>query len=271
MADSYLTLQTTPTGMNMIIRSLYDDNITFTRIVIGDGTPKDISNVTALANQKLSIGIKNADAKSDYLLLTGETTSAEIQAGFYGKELGVYAKGTDGKEQLYAYRYCETDVDYYPSAESGRTLELTMSVVVQLGNAKNVTAILIEGESYAKKEHQHDASDITTGVLPISRGGTGTATAYDSELAKVRTVKLSATGWSYSEPYTQTVETSWITSECAPVIGPGLPDTVNANNVRKMKKAYSLIDRVVSGAGTLTFYCYKDRPKTDINVYVKGV
>ncbi len=270
MADNYLTLQTTPTGMNMIVRSLYEDDITFTRIVLGDGKPKDLDNVTALASQKLSIGIKSAEAKTDYMLLTGEMTSSDITVSFYGKELGVYAKDSSGTEQLYAYRYCDTDADYYPAAESGRTLELTMSIVVQLGNAKNVTAILIEGDAYAKAVHQHSASDITSGVLPISHGGTGSATVYGSELTKVRSLKLSSGGWSYSTPYTQTVAADWITANHAPVISCGLPDTISADNVKKMKKAYGFIDRAVTGSGSITFYCYRDRPSADINVYVKG-
>ena len=151
MADKYLTLDTTPAGMNMIIRSLYGDKITFTRIVLGNGRPKDIGNVTALANPLLEISITNAEKKSDYLLLTGYTSSSNINASFYGYELGVYAKDADENEYLYAYRYNSADVDYYPAAESGRSIELTLSIVVQLGNAENVTAILIEGDVYTTK------------------------------------------------------------------------------------------------------------------------
>lgn len=271
MAEEYLTLQTTPTGMNMIIRSLYGDSISFTKIVIGSGTPENARSVTALANQRLSIGIKKADAKADYLLLTGDVTSADIASGFYGKELGVYAAGADGVEHLYAYRYNDTDADYYPSSSSGRTLELTMSVVVQLGNAENVTAVLIEGDAYAKAEHKHDAADIETGVLPINRGGTGSGTASESEFAKVREIKLLKDDWTYSEPYTQTVRAEWAKADYAPLIGCGLPDVMKAEDIKAMKKAYGLIDRVVTGDGEITFYCYSDRPKKDINIFAKGV
>ena len=118
-----------------------------------------------------SAGITKADAKTDYLLLTSNISSANVPRSFYGFELGVYAKGADGKEQLYAYRYAETDVDFYPAADAGRTLELTMSIVVQVGNAKNVTAVLVEGEAYARADHKHSTADITSGVLPVERGG----------------------------------------------------------------------------------------------------
>ena len=64
--------------------------------------------------------------------------------------MGVYAKGDDNIERLYAYRYSE-EADFYPSSDSGRTLELRISVVVQVGSAENVTAILVEGDAYAPK------------------------------------------------------------------------------------------------------------------------
>lgn len=272
MADKYLTLQTTPAGMNMIIRSLYGDKITFTRIVIGNGTPESLENVTELTSPILSVGITKADAKADYLLLTGNVNSSDVPAGFYGYELGVYAKGADEVEHLYAYRYTSTDVDFFPSADSGRTLELTMSIVVQLGNAQNVTAILVEGEAYARIDHKHNAADITEGVLPISQGGTGSANGYSSDLLAVRPpVKIPASAWSYSVPYTAEVNVSGITANIAPIISCGMPATVTAEEVKAMKKAYSMIDRAVTGAGKITFYCYNDRPTKDIYVLVKGV
>lgn len=151
MADTYLTLSTTAAGRGLIVRSLYGDSITFTRIVIGNGTPEDAESIDAMVNPLLSVSLTAAEPDSDYILLTGQTTSAQINAGFYGTEVGVYAEDGDGREYLFAYRYSAADADYYPSSDSGRTLELTISVVVQLGNAENVTAYLVEGDTYAAK------------------------------------------------------------------------------------------------------------------------
>lgn len=151
MADTYLTLSTTPAGRNMIVRTLYGDSITFTRIVIGNGTPADASSVTEMVNPLLSISLTEAEPTSDYMLLTGYVSSSQIASSFYGYEIGVYAKDSNNTEYLFGYRYNSADVDFYPAASSGRALELNLSVVVQLGNAENVTAILIEGDTYATK------------------------------------------------------------------------------------------------------------------------
>lgn len=269
--EDYLTLKTTQAGINMIIRTLYGDSITFTKIAIGDGNPTNLESVTDLTHKVLEFGLTEAEAKENYMLLTGNITSRDVPVSFYGYELGVYAKGSDGVEKLYAYRYSKSDVDYYPSSSSGRTLELTMSIVIQIGNAQNVTAVLIEGDAYAKAEHKHDAADIETGILPVERGGTGSNTAYGSILTKTRYITLPASAWSYSVPYTQTVAIEGMTPECEPVVACRMPDTVNAASVKAMKKEYSLIDDFVTEKGKGTFYCYRDRPKININVCVKGV
>ena len=150
MADKYLTPNLTKEGLAMIVKALHGDSITFTKLVLGNGKPEDLDNVTEVANPLLNISFTEKTAYSDYLLLTGETTSASIEVSFYGKELGVYAKDDSNNEYLYAYRYTD-NADYFPSSEDGRTLELRISVVVQVGTAENVTAILTEGEAYVLK------------------------------------------------------------------------------------------------------------------------
>lgn len=271
MADKYSTLQITPAGMNMIAKSLCGGKIVFTKIVVGNGKPEDLENITALANPKLEIGISKAEERADFILLTGNVSSKNVTEGFYSYELGVFAKDADENEHLYAYRYNQEDADYFPTAESSRTMELTMSIVAQLGNAENVTAVLVEGDAYAKVNHTHDIKDLVSGVLPVELGGTGTASPEESDLAKVRTVKIPADGWTYSEPYTQTVNVDGVTASQSPVISCGMPEEVTAENVKAMKKAFGMIDRGVTGDGIITFFCYNKRPQKDIIVLVKGV
>lgn len=178
MADTYLTLSTTPAGRNMIVRSLYGDSITFTKIVVGNGQPADPSSVTDMVNPLLEISLTEAEPEEDYMLLTGYVSSSQIASSFYGYEVGVYAEDDNNEEHLFAYRYSGSDVDYYPAADSGRALELNLTVVVQLGNAENVTAILIEGDTYATKvefdahvndrnnPHHVSAEDVGLGNVP---------------------------------------------------------------------------------------------------------
>lgn len=151
----------TSQGVAMIVSALNGGSITFTRIVFGNGTPaiEDHTQMTDLENPLLSMGITAVDdslAANGYLLLTASAASSAIDASFYGTELGVFAEDGDGNEYLYAYRYSDEGTDFFPAADTGRVLELTMTFGVIIGSAENVTAYLVEGDVYAR---QADLSD----------------------------------------------------------------------------------------------------------------
>lgn len=198
MSDNYLIPALTDEGISMLIRAMDGDSIKFTKFAFGDGVPNNVASMTGLANLKLEIGITDFEKKDGYLLLTGYCNSTDIEESFYAKELGVYAKDSNDIEKLYAYRYTEIDVDFFPAISTGRNLEISFSVVVQIGNAENVSAVLVESDAFVSKKdfqnhvddknphnttaedigaspknHKHTASDITDGILPVTRGGTG--------------------------------------------------------------------------------------------------
>ena len=86
-----------------------------------------------------------------------------------------------------------------------------------------------------------------------------------------RSVALPASGWSGTAPYTQTVSVAGVTAEDAPVIGILIAEGTTAANVKLQNKAWACVDRAVTGAGTITFYCYNKKPGNDFTVNVKGV
>lgn len=90
-------------------------------------------------------------------------------------------------------------------------------------------------------------------------------------LKDISTITLSASKWSSTLPYTQTVDLTRITASDTPIISMGVPSTVTSANYKSMKKAYGYIDRVVSSNKKLTFYCYNKKPTVNINILVKGV
>ena len=361
MAQNYLNLETTPAGLNMIAKAIYGETITFTKLAIGNGAPGSTDDVTSLENPLVEVGITKMDMSDGRVILTGQLTSSDINSSFYGTELGVYAKDSTGTEILYAYRYNKTDVDYYPATSSGRVIELTFSVVIQIGSAENVTAILIEGDTYASKEafdehvanktnphnvtkeqvglgsvenkpvndltptytepsspsklksgetistafgkiaaavtsllshlenkdnphkitaeqidaapltHNHSAADINSGILGASRGGTGASKLQESELAKVRKATLTSSGWTSTAPYTQSITVTGIDSSMAPVISIGIPTSESSANYIAAKTSYAMIDKAVTGNGTITFTCYTSKPTADIPILIKGV
>lgn len=200
MQNNYLVPSLTNEGISMLVRCMDGGTIQFTKFVLGDGTPNDTTNMIDLANPKLEIGIIESEKRDGYLLLTGYCNSTQIEEAFYAKELGIFAQDESGNEKMYAYKYSDSEVDFFPSKNSGRTLEVTLSVIAQIGTAENVSAILIENDAYASKtdfkkhceasnphnttvddigaapaSHKHNAADID-GILPVAHGGTGVST-----------------------------------------------------------------------------------------------
>ena len=87
---------------------------------------------------------------------------------------------------------------------------------------------------------------------------------------KTREATLSASGWTSTAPYAQTVTVPGITANDRPMILMGTPTTQNASSYNALKKAFAMIDRVVSEKDTLTVYCYSKKPTVAIPIIVKG-
>ena len=77
------------------------------------------------------------------------------------------------------------------------------------------------------------------------------------------TATLSASGWSSSAPYTQTVSISGIQSSDFPVVDIILSDQSQASSI---KDAWGNVDKIESGNGSITAYCYDSKPSSDIPI-----
>ena len=91
------------------------------------------------------------------------------------------------------------------------------------------------------------------------------------KLAGVKTITLLAADWSTIAPYIQTVNVAGVTAEDSPVIGILIADGTTAANVKAQNKAWGCVDRAVTGAGIITFYCYNKKPAVDFRAALKGV
>ena len=91
------------------------------------------------------------------------------------------------------------------------------------------------------------------------------------QTASVKQATLPAAGWSSTAPYKQTVKVDGITANDVPVITQYLEAELTADTVKARNKAFSMLDRAVTGAGSITFWCYNKKPTADITVQIKGV
>lgn len=91
------------------------------------------------------------------------------------------------------------------------------------------------------------------------------------KLTGVKTITLLAADWSTIAPYIQTVNVAGVTAEDSPVIGILIADETTAANVKAQNKAWGCVDRAVTGAGIITFYCYNKKPAVDFQAALKGM
>lgn len=161
--SKYTSIITTVTGQSLLAQSVSTQKpLIFTSIRLGDGVlePSDITaNFTALKAEKMIAPINTFD---DSLISTGKVTlistidNSGVEAGFYAREVGVYAKvGESGTEQLFAYCNAGNYGDYMPDKNSELN-ETRLAVQLAVGSAANVTAI-INSQQYATLENVTDA------------------------------------------------------------------------------------------------------------------
>lgn len=84
-------------------------------------------------------------------------------------------------------------------------------------------------------------------------------------------VTVSASGWSTSVPYTQTVSVSGLTAAMDVMLGLNITGSPSAVSVVGWKKALGMIDEGTTANGTITFKCYSKKPEINIPVYIKSV
>lgn len=119
--------------------------IEFTRIAIGDGVCSgEIESLNALVGEKKSLSINSITSRNSEVVLSTTLLQKDVTEDFYWREVGVFAKGSDGVEVLYMYANSTE-----PSYISKDTLdEKTINVGVVVSGTENVSAVIDSGLIY---------------------------------------------------------------------------------------------------------------------------
>ena len=78
------------------------------------------------------------------------------------------------------------------------------------------------------------------------------------------TAMLSASGWSDTAPYTQSVAVDGILATDCPHYGVVYTDAYAAE-----KEAFALVDDLETAGGRVTFTCFDEKPKVDLNIQME--
>lgn len=132
---------------------------------------------------------------------------------------------------------------------------------------------LYNAESIAGLGSLHASSGgvISAASSLLNRSATSGGRIYIGSQSDVKVGNLSVDNWSSEAPYIQTISVDGITADDQPIISSGVPATIDADSYKALSKSYGMIDRAVTGDGTITFYCYSKKPTVDIPILIKGV
>ena len=88
-------------------------------------------------------------------------------------------------------------------------------------------------------------------------------------IKKVKNALLSADGWSETAPYEQTVPVEGILETDSPLIECA-EDVLTKEEKKLYRKQWDKIDRIVTGNGQITAYCYFEKPTLSLEIRIKG-
>jgi hypothetical protein len=140
-------------GRNLQVKAQTGIQLNFTRMAIGDGVlgSSSILELNRLRNERLSLPLTKLRVISGGQATLGSVLrNQEIDAGFYFREIGIFATDPDAGEILYMYGNAGDLADYIPAGQEGSTdlLEKTIDVAVLVGNASNISATINQSLIY---------------------------------------------------------------------------------------------------------------------------
>lgn len=142
---AFRNLMLTTSGMILYAKAQQGKLLHLSRVAVGDGL---LSGGDSMVNRP-SLKRERASFLIDYVHIAASNSAAEIlttmrndelEAGFYFRELGIFALDPDsGEEQLYLYDNAGQDGEYIPAASENVKVVERLKMIVRLENTPNVT------------------------------------------------------------------------------------------------------------------------------------
>ena len=134
----------TTKGKRLLAKAQVGTEISFTKAEIGEGvlpSGGDILARTSLVQAVKTLPIAGVRVSKEDAQITMNFSNQGITTPFYWREIGLYATDPDDGEILYAYGYAATNPDYISTYSVG-PMEFIFTMVVQIGSAANITAVI---------------------------------------------------------------------------------------------------------------------------------
>jgi len=134
----------------------------FTKVRVGDGQlgSQSIPDLTNMINTIKTLDISKLKALTDGKAVIGCVLSnSGLTAGFYWRELGVFAQDPDLGEILYCYGNAGAQAEYIPADGGADLIEKKIDVITLVGSATSVTATIEQSIIYASAQDLEEHID----------------------------------------------------------------------------------------------------------------
>ena len=194
----------TNAGIQLQLRALSGDPLTFTKIGIGDGEISGaIAAMTALSNQIIAVDISTAKRTDKTFTVGGTFTNVGLD-GFWWREVGLFAANPDypddrSKDILYCYQNAFSLAEYIASGSS-TVIEKMIRISAAVGSAENVTAVIDSSTVYLTMDDLNSALEGYATTKQLTEGLSGKAPVkHTHAAADVTGLAAVATSGKYSD------------------------------------------------------------------------
>ncbi len=147
--SKYKNVVLTKKGQDLLLRTqLGVCDLEFTRVAAGDGTyerEEELPQRLSMLNEKQSFAISSFCKEDDKLLIRFIVSNSVpeggigLQTGYYMREIGIFAKEKEGKNEiLYGIVLAEEPV-YMPPYNEASPITATFSIYIYIGGCENVS------------------------------------------------------------------------------------------------------------------------------------
>lgn len=156
----------TSAGEALYYANMAGQQIKFTTIQMGGGSlVGSIKSLTALVSPVVTLAAAVTNNAGQYADISGKFSNADLEEGFYWREIGVFAADPDypddrSRDILYCYQNAYDTADLIPVA-AVETVEKNITVPVIVGDAENLSCTLSKSLIFAsmKDLEDHDADE----------------------------------------------------------------------------------------------------------------
>ncbi|WP_438449389.1 phage tail-collar fiber domain-containing protein, partial [Gorillibacterium sp. sgz5001074] len=152
-------------GLALQAKAQAGTELQFTRVGIGDGSlgAQQVVNLNTLVSQKMSLPITKLKPQTGGKAVVGFSfTNQSVSAGFYFREIGLFAQDPQDGEILYCYANAGSGAEFIAAGGGAEVIEKAIDIIAIVGSASSVTATINSSLVYASQQDLTDHKTAAT-------------------------------------------------------------------------------------------------------------